>query len=128
MDSEINGFAGPVLGGGGQHLVIIPINDNTCNTDPGANQPNCPGGNGSGNGNNFYYHIPYFAGFMIDRAYIQGNNRTPCNNPPGNPSSGGNGATSCFKGWFISYVTSGTVGAGATGPQDPAAIGIQLIR
>jgi Flp pilus assembly protein TadG len=128
VDSEVNSYAGPVLTVPDDTIVLIPINDNTCNTDPGANQPNCPGGNGSGNGQNFYYHIPYFAGFMIDRAYIQGNNRTPCNNPPGNPSSGGNGATSCFKGWFVSYVTSGTVGSGATGPQDPAAVGIQLIR
>ena len=88
VDSEVNSYAGPVLTVPDDSIVLIPINDNTCNTDPGANQPNCPGGNGSGNGKNFYYHIPYFAGFMIDHAYIQGNNRTPCNNPPGNPSSG----------------------------------------
>ncbi len=128
VESEVNTYAGPQLTVPDDSIVMIPINDNTCRTNPGNSNPTCPGGNGSGNGNNFYYHIPYFAGFMIDRAYIQGNNTATCNNPPGGPVSGGNGATGCFKGWFIRYVTQGPVGSGATGPQDPAAIGVQLIR
>lgn len=129
LDDTINGlFAGPLLGVPDDSQVTIPINDNTCNTDPGANQPTCPGGNGSGNGNNFYYHIPKIASFMLDRVYTSGSNSAECNVAPGQPFIGGNGATGCFKGWFIQYSDQGPVGAGATGPNDPGIIGIQLIR
>ncbi|HEX5397056.1 MAG TPA: pilus assembly protein TadG-related protein [Candidatus Limnocylindria bacterium] len=129
LDDDINGlFAGPVLGVADDSQVTIPINDNTCNTDPGDNQPTCPGGNGSGNGNNFYYHIPKVASFMLDRVYTSGGNSAECNELPGAPFIGGNGATGCFKGWFIQYSTQGPVGAGATGPNDPGIIGIQLIH
>lgn len=129
LDDTINGlYAGPVLGVADDSQVTIPINDNTCNTDPGPDQPTCPGGNGSGNGNNFYYHIPKVASFMLDRVYTSGGNSAECNSPPGSPFIGGNGATGCFKGWFIQYSDQGPVGAGATGPNDPGIIGIQLIR
>jgi hypothetical protein len=121
-------FAGPQLGVADDSVVVIPINDNTCNTNPGDNQPTCPGGNGSGNGSNFYYHIPKITGFMLDRAYISGNNHTACNSTPGGPMIAGNGASGCFKGWFTYYSTQGPVGPGATGSQDPGVIGIQLIR
>ncbi len=129
LDTTINSmFAGPVVGVADDSLVTIPINDNTCNTDPGPNQPDCPGGNGSGNGNNFYYHVPKVASFMLDQAYTSGSNSPECNAAPGQPFIGGNGATGCFKGWFIQYSDQGPVGAGATGPNDPGVIGIQLIR
>jgi Flp pilus assembly protein TadG len=129
LDDTINGlFAGPQLGVADDSQVTVPINDNTCATDPGSNQPTCPGGNGSGNGNNFYYHIPKVASFMLDRVYTSGGNSPECNAAPGSPFIGGNGATGCFKGWFIQYSDQGPVGAGATGPNDPGIIGIQLIH
>ncbi len=128
LDTHLNQFAGPLLGVPDDSIVMIPLNDNTCNTKPPDSQPDCPGGNGSGNGNNFYYHIPKFAGFMIDRAYTSGNNPPECNANPGNPKVGGNGSTGCFKGWFVRYQTSGSVGSAATGSNDPAVIGIQLIH
>jgi Flp pilus assembly protein TadG len=121
-------YAGPQLGVADDGVVIIPINDNTCGTKPADDQPECPGGNGSGNGNSFYYHIPKITGFMLDRAYISGNNKVTCNSAPGEPWIGGNGASGCFKGWFTYYSTQGPVGPGATGNQDPGLIGIQLIR
>ncbi len=142
LDGELNTFAGPQLGVADDSLVLIPINNNTCDSnpntdglppDPTADDPNCPGngnasGNGQGNGSNFYYHIPKFATFMLDRAYTSGGNPPDCNSAPGAPLSGGNGATGCLKGWFIDYIYQGPVGPGASGPQDPGAIGIQLIR
>lgn len=129
LDDLLNGlFAGPQLGVADDSQVTIPINDNTCNTDPGDDVYDCPGGNGSGNGNNFYYHVPKVASFMVDRVYTSGSNPTECNSAPGSPHIGGNGATGCFKGWFIQYQTVGPVGPGATGPNDPGIIGIQLIR
>ena len=128
LDGDLNVYAGPILGVPDDSIVLIPINDNTCNTNPGNSVYDCPGGNGSGNGNNFYYHIPKFATFMVDRVYTGANNPPECNSAPGTPMVGGNGSTGCFKGWFTDYVTLGSVGPGATGPQDPGAIGIQLIR
>jgi Flp pilus assembly protein TadG len=142
LDSDLNTFAGPQLGVPDDSTVLIPINNNTCNNnpnsdglpgDPTADDPNCPGNgdnsaDGSGNGNNFYYHIPKFTTFMIDRAYTSGNNPPECNSTPGFPLSGGNGATGCLKGWFIDYVYHGPVGPGATGPQDVGLIGVQLVN
>lgn len=129
LDDLLNGmYAGPQIGVADDAQVTIPMNDNTCNTDPGDDVFDCPGGNGSGNGNNFYYHVPKIASFMLDQAYTSGSNPAECNQAPGSPGIGGNGATGCFKGWFIQYQTVGPVGAGATGPNDPGIIGIQLIR
>ena len=63
-----------------------------------------------GNGNNLYYHIPQVAPFLLDRAYIQGNNHPECNSAPGHPLVGGNGKTGCFKGWFVNEMLQGEVG------------------
>lgn len=128
LEDEINAYAGPQVGVADDSIVLIPINDNTCSSKPPNNVPDCPGGNGSGNGSNMYFHIPKVARFMIDQAYIQGANVASCNSGPGAPYVGGNGGTGCFKGWFMNYVETGPVGPGATGPLDPGQIGIQLIR
>jgi hypothetical protein len=140
LDGDLNTFAGPLLGVPDDSQILIPINDNTCMSDPNSNElpheddPECPGDgdgslNGSGNGNNFYYHISKWTNFMIDQVYTSGNNPPECNSLPGYPASGGNGATGCFKGWFVGpYVISGPVGGGATGPGDAGVIAIQLIR
>lgn len=139
LEDELNAFAGPLLGVPDDSIVLIPINNNTCMTDPNANEapgdddPDCPGDgnaslNGSGNGNLFYYHVPKFTRFMIDRAYVSGGNVAACNSAPGFPAIQGNGGSGCFKGWFVDYVEIGPVGPGATGNQDPGQIGIQLIR
>jgi hypothetical protein len=140
LDDILNLYAGPQLGVPDDQQILIPINDNTCMANPNANElphvddPECPGDgngslNGSGNGNNFYYHISKWTNFMIDRVYTSGNNPPECNSAPGHPLSGGNGATGCFKGWFVGpYVIQGPVGGGATGPGDPGIISVQLIH
>lgn len=139
LDVDLNAFAGPLLGVPDDSIVLIPLNNNTCNTNPDADEPegshdeDCPGNgdsslNGSGNGSNFYYHIPKFTRFMVDRVYTSGSNPPECNSAPGTPLVGGNGSTGCFKGWFIQWVESGPVGPGATGPEDPGQVGVQLIR
>ena len=84
-----------------------------------------------GNGNNLYYHIIKFAGFLLDHAYIQGNNGPACNSAPGitvTPPAGGNGGTSCLKGWFVRYVTQGPVGVFNPGTDNGDALGVQLIH
>ena len=143
LDDDLNTYANLSPGSLGvpdDSQILIPINDNTCMDDPNSNEapgvddPECPGDgdgslNGSGNGNNFYYHISKWTNFMIDRVYTSGSNPAECGQAPGNPPSGGNGATGCLKGWFVGpYVIQGPVGGGATGSGDAGVIAIQLIR
>jgi hypothetical protein len=88
-------------------VILIPMFDSTCRDVPSTGLPaDCTD---PGNGNNLYYHIPRFAMFFLDRAYIQGNNGPACNSAPGVPAGGGNGSTSCFKGWFVRYIMEGRV-------------------
>ena len=124
----LNQYAGPLLGVADDQIVLIPMHDNTCKSDPPDSVlPPCSDGDWSGVGNNTYYHVPYFTGFMVDRAF---DTIGPCDAAPGQPAPvGGNGSGSCLKGWFVKLVLAGPVGGPASGgPQDPAAIGIQLIN
>lgn len=110
-------------------VILIPLFDGTCRSVPTSTLlPDCTD---PGNGNNLYYHIPKFAGFLLDQAYIQGNNGPVCNSAPGitvTPAAGGNGGTSCLKGWFVRYVTQGPVGAYDPTQDGAAALGVQLIH
>jgi hypothetical protein len=122
----LNEYAGPTLGVADDGIILIPMHDNTCKSQPADNNPVCPDGPWSGVGNNTYYHIPYFTGFMVDRAYDKNND---CNSGVGQPYPGGNGSNGCMKGWFVKLVLQGPVSGPASGnPQDPGAIGIQLIN
>jgi hypothetical protein len=129
LEDAINAYAGPLLGIPDDTVLTIPLHDNTCVDKPEDDDTSCQplGEEGSGQGNNFYYHVPKFVGFMMDRAYISGTNTAECNADPGLPKVLGNGATGCFKGWFVREVLLGPVVSGGTGPQDDAIIGIQLI-
>ncbi len=121
VESEMNTYQDKV--------ILIPLFDGTCRSVPTSGLlPDCTD---PGNGNNLYYHIPKFAGFLLDQAYIQGNNRPACNSAPGitvTPPAGGNGGTSCLKGWFVRYVTQGPVGAYDPTQDAGAALGVQLIH
>ena len=119
LDSYVNAYDGQV--------VLLPMFDCTAKSNLGVGTP-CPSPPAPGNGNNTWYHIPYFVGFLLDQAYIQGNNKPECNSLPGSPFAGGNGSTSCLKGWFVRTVTQGPVsgGPGAGGSLTP--VGVQLIR
>jgi Putative Flp pilus-assembly TadE/G-like len=115
----------------------IPIHKNTCESDPdGPNNdivppdPPCPEGDWSGVGDNTYYQTAYFVGFMLDQAYIQGNDTVECNSPPGSPTgTAGSGATSCIKGWFVDkFEAPGTVGVGDLTPGEPVPMGVTLVE
>lgn len=112
-------------------VVYVPIHDYTCSHDLADPQPTSACSSypdWSGNGNNFHYHIPYWVGFKLDGAFVQGSD-APCNELPGSPFSGGNGATGCLKGWFVSKVTApGPITIGPINPGDPVALAITLIR
>jgi Flp pilus assembly protein TadG len=115
-----------------RQLIMVPMFDATCRDVPSSGLPaDCTD---PGNGNNLYYHIPRFTQFLLDRAYIQGNNNPACNSAPGTPLAGGNGGTSCFKGWFVRYIMQGRVGGWEDCEEATVAeclepiLGVQLVR
>ncbi len=153
VENELNTYAGCTVGTyeseattcgspakpHADQTVQIPFFDAICiakdppppNVQPdfsGGFPGTCPGSS-PGGGNNTYYHVTYFLGFVLDHAYIQGNNFPECNQAPGSPLSGGNGSNGCFKGWR-SFITQppGTivVNPGPAGPGTP--LRIQLIK
>ena len=118
VESEMNRYSG--------QIITLPLFDGTCKTSPpGTALGDCT--TGEGVGNNTYYHIPYFVGFLLDHAYIQGNNHPQCNQAPGQPPVNGNGSTGCLKGWFVKLVLQGPVGQGP-GSNIAGGIGVQLIK
>jgi len=124
VDNELNDYIG--------ELLLVPMFDATCREVPTTGLPaDCTD---PGNGDNLYYHIPRFAYFLLDSAFVAGDNSGVCNSPPGQPEGGGNGSTTCLKGWFVRYVTHGPVGIYTpcdgtvfTCPEE-SALGIQLVR
>ncbi len=124
VEGNVNAYQGSV--------ILIPMFDATCRDVPSTGLPaDCTD---PGNGNNLYYHIPRFAYFLLDEAFIQGNNNPACNSAPGQPLIGGNGGTSCIKGWFLRYVMQGRVGefepCDGTNPDcfEEPTLGVQLVR
>ena len=110
--------------------VLIPMFDSTCNTEPDPPSPGtsdvdrCPPANVGGNGSNQWYHIARFVSFLMEDpkgAFVNGNNTSDC-------EENGNGATSCLRGMFTRFVTTGTVGPGSGAVDPNAVVGIQLIK
>ncbi len=108
-------------------VVLFPMFDLTCSSDPDfsrvSNGPTygCPAADVGGNGSNQWYRFPVFAGFLLERAYVNGTNKAACDT--------GNGATSCLVGQFVDFQTSGTVGPGiGGGTTDSGVRGVQLIK
>ncbi len=128
-ENQLNAYAGssPGVAETADQVLYVPIHDNTCGTKPADSDPVCPGGNWTGTGDDVHYHIPYWVGFKLDGAFTQGND-AECNQLPGAPFSGGNGATGCLKGWFVSKVIApGPISTVVINPGDPVALAIALI-
>jgi Flp pilus assembly protein TadG len=113
-------------------VMLLPMFDATCREVPSTGLPaDCTD---PGSGDNLYYHIPRFADFLLDQAYLQGNDHPECNEAPGVPHVGGNGGTSCFKGWFVRYIMQGRVGGWEDCEEATIAecleplLGVQLVR
>jgi hypothetical protein len=100
-------------------VVIIPIFDATCSTDPGTTAADdCT--TGEGTGQNQWYHLAAWAGFDIEWVDL-GGGASVCQS--------GNGSTGCFKGQFRYFggLPSGELSE-ATGNESPlAAVGVLLI-
>jgi hypothetical protein len=94
-------------------VALIPICDGDCATTGGSNAT---------------YHVIKVAAFYID--YMSDSNSVSNPQCQGNGTTlvpiAGNGSTSCLVGWFVRYVTTGSVGGGVI--DGASAIGVQLIR
>jgi hypothetical protein len=106
LEDEINAYAGSLPGvpESEDSVLAIPIHDFTCRDDLADDQPTTACSDypdWSGNGNNLYYHIPYWVGFKIDEAHVQGGD-DECSEPEGTPQlQGQGGGVGCLKGWFV---------------------------
>ena len=132
LEGNLSAYAGSQPGVAEEEDVVmqIPINDNTCVGQPADTDDTCDplGSEGSGNGNNMYYHIPYWQGFKIDGAFTGGSD-PECNQAPGNPLGGGNGGTGCMKGWFVSRSGApGTISTGPIAPGAPVPMAVMLVN
>lgn len=139
VEGELDTYSGALIGTyepGLDEEVLIPFFDGTCNEDrpdselPVFGTPPFPGecaGNPSGGGALRHYHVPYFIGFIMDDAEVQGSNAS-CDVPPGGPLPGGNGSGGCLKGWIARIVAGpGSVsGSGSGGSASP--LSTQLVR
>jgi Flp pilus assembly protein TadG len=131
QDGDVNAVEDAVNGYRGKQM-LLPMFDATCREIPSTGLPaDCTD---PGNGDNLYYHIPRFTDFLLDEAFIAGNDHPQCNSGQGRPYVGGNGSTSCLKGWFVRYIMQGRVG-GWDQCADPVIaecleplIGVQLVR
>lgn len=141
VENALNAYAGSIVGtyeNGADQVVYIPFFDAICSarSKPADSAPidttTYPGtcvGSSPGGGNNVYYHVVYFLGFALDRAYVQGNNNPACNAAPGSPIPGGNGGTGCLKGWGVVVAQGPGTVTSSPGPGGPGApMRIQLIK
>ena len=115
-------------------IVSIPIHTNTCDVDPGALSycppTNAPANQWKGNGDNLYYYIDGWVGFMVDQAHTSGGDQ-PCRQAPGTPvlvNPTPAGKVGCLKGWFVEQVTPGPIVVGEIDPDEPGAIGVTLVN
>lgn len=123
LEGELNALAGSIL--------AIPIHDGTCQSDlPDSSPPSaCPQGLWSGSGDNLYYHIPFWVGFLLDEAQVQGGD-AECGQPPGSPQLNPPGhGVSCLKGWFVELIPGpGSVGIGPIAPGADVPMQVTLIN
>ena len=133
LETELNDYAGtqPGVAEEADEVLYVPIHDFTCRHDVANHLPTTSCNTfptWSANGNNLHYHVPYWAGFKLDNAFVGGND-DECDDGPGSPPAGGNGATGCLKGWFVDLVESpGPITIGPINPGDPVTTGIMLVN
>ena len=107
LENQINVFAGPTEGvpEPEDSILAIPVHDFTCPEDHPDSAPTSDCSTypewDAGMGNNLFYHVPYWIGFKLDRAYVQGGDNE-CSQPEGTPMLvGQGGGVGCLKGWFV---------------------------
>ena len=140
LEDELNAYAGTQVGVAelADSVLAIPIHNNTCSEDPDAVNPGAPHDETcesldlewSGNGNNLYYHVPFWVGFKLDAAYTGGSD-PECQATPGQPVLVGPqppGKVGCIKGWFVDrYDEPGPIGLSPINPGDEVRMAVTLI-
>jgi hypothetical protein len=134
LQTEFNSYTGSQVGvpEAEDSVLAIPIHDNRCRFRPADDDDTCmplaPEWS-SGVGNNTWYYVPFWIGFKLDQAYIQGAD-VECEAGPGqpvldNPDSGKYG---CLKGWFVwLFDEPGPIGLQPIGVGENVALAISLI-
>jgi hypothetical protein len=121
------------------HVVQIPIHTATCGSNVGVTDSDgdgfgelndCPAGQWTaGEGDNTWYGIPFWVGFILDEAHVQGGD-AECEQPYGAPQLvNPGGGVGCLKGWFVERLQPpSNVGIGDINPGDNVDIGVVMIR
>jgi hypothetical protein len=139
LEDELNQFAGsdPGTPEPEDTVVALPVHDFTCGQDhPDADPTSaCTGPPAfpewSGNGNNLYYHVPYWIGFKLDGAYTGGND-PECGEPEGLPlieNPDPPGKVGCLKGWFVAQFSApGPISIRPISPGENVPLRVTLIN
>jgi len=139
LQAELNAYTGNTVGTAEAEdsVLSLPIHDFTCDDqdpDLGPSQPNtdCPTyPTWSGVGTETVYHIPWWVGFKLDAAYVQGGD-LECQVGPGQPvlvAPEPPGKVGCLKGWFVDrYDEPGPIGLALISPGDEVRMAVLLIE
>lgn len=132
VQTALDAYTGDIAGTyepGKDVTVQIPIYDCLDNDvpQPSTTRP-CPSPEVTTVGTHTSYHIVGVLAFILDGAYVQGNNNPVCTNPPGQPIFNTNGMPGCLKGWITQIITTGPVGEPTGGTTPNTVWGTQLIR
>lgn len=114
--------------------VKLPIHRVTCRDDAGTSGSGvdrvlneCT--TGPGDGNNLWYGVEFWVGFVLDEAHVQGGDNE-CEDGPGTPRlDNPGGQVGCLKGWFVQrFGLPEDVSIGDVDPDDEIDLGITLIN
>ena len=139
LEDELNQLAGsdPGTPEPEDTVVALPVHDFTCRQDHPDADPTttCTGPPAfpewSGNGNNLYYHVPYWIGFKLDGAFTGGND-PECGEPEGSPlieNPDPPGKVGCLKGWFVAQFSApGSISIRPISPGENVPLRVTLIN
>lgn len=135
LEDELSQYHGPNVNAveTDDKVVALPVHDNTCSDRPVDTDPTCENldAEWSGQGNNLYYHIPFWIGFKLNEAYVSGGDRE-CQTGPGSPALENPeppGKVGCLKGWFVQrYDGPGPIGLRELTPGEDVSMAVTLIE
>jgi hypothetical protein len=113
-------------------VVLIPMWQGLCGSDPGTYLDPCTDPTVSGN--NAWYNVPYMRPLLLEGAYIQGDNRNDCevSGVTWPTEATVQGLVGCLKGWWLDTTVTGGPIDPNTDPTDPqfddASISVNLIK
>lgn len=138
LQSSLNAYTGTMVGvpEPDDSVLSLPIHDFTCDDQdpdltPAQPTTDCPTYPvWSGIGTEQIYHIPWWIGFKLDAAYVQGGD-LECRDGPGQPvlvNPEPPGKVGCLKGWFVDrYDEPGPIGLALISPGQEVRMAVVLI-